>query len=69
MSATTTYVVEGMTCGHCVAAVTKEIEAIVGVDHVEVSLDAGRATVTGAVPAEAVLAAVVEAGYTARAEP
>ena len=69
MSATTTYVVEGMTCGHCVAAVTKEIQAIDGVEHVDVSLDAGRATVTGVATADAVLAAVQEAGYTARPEP
>jgi copper chaperone len=69
VSATATYVVTGMTCGHCVAAVTKEIEALPGVEQVEVSLDAGRAVVTGDVADDAVQAAVEEAGYTARRDP
>lgn len=63
---TATYLVTGMTCGHCVAAVTKEIEAIVGVEHVEVQLDPGQAIVTGEVSEDAVRAAVEEAGYEAR---
>ena len=69
MSASATYVVTGMTCGHCVAAVTKEIEALDGVESVQVSLDSARAVVTGAVTDDAVLAAVEEAGYTARRDP
>lgn len=63
---TATYVVTGMTCGHCVAAVTKEIEGIPGVEHVEVSLDSALAVVTGPATETDVMAAVAEAGYSAR---
>jgi copper chaperone CopZ len=66
---TTTYEVSGMTCGHCVAAVSKELEAIPGVTAVDVSLDAGTASVAGEVDDAAVLAAVAEAGYEAARRP
>ena len=62
---TTTYDVTGMTCGHCVAAVTKELEALPEVTSVEVSLEDGTAVVGGSVDIGAVLAAVAEAGYEA----
>ena len=46
-STTTTYSVTGMTCGHCVAAVTEEISKLPGVQDVAVDLDpAGASTVT-----------------------
>ena len=63
--ATATYTVGGMTCGHCVNAVTTELSAIDGVTDVKVDLDTGRATVTskGPVDRDAVAAAVDEAGY------
>ncbi|MFP5334156.1 MAG: heavy-metal-associated domain-containing protein [Actinomycetes bacterium] len=65
---TTTYDVQGMTCGHCVASVTEELTALEGVTAVDVDLDAGgtsKVTVTseGPLDAEAVRAAVDEAGY------
>jgi len=60
---TTIYDVKGMTCGHCVRSVTEEITGVEGVSAVEVDLEAGTAVVTGDVAAEAVKAAVVEAGY------
>ena len=68
MTTTASYIVSGMTCGHCVAAVTREITALDGVSAVEIDLVPGgdsRVTVTGtAAPAEvAVRAAVREAGY------
>ncbi|WP_193608674.1 heavy-metal-associated domain-containing protein [Nocardioides lijunqiniae] len=65
MSHTTTYDVTGMTCGHCAASVTEEIEEIAGVERVEVSHEAGTAVVTSAEPLDraAVAAAVAEAGY------
>ena len=59
----TTYDVQGMTCGHCVRSVTEEIEAIDGVTSVDVSLEAGTAVVDGDADPEAVRAAVTEAGY------
>jgi len=63
---TTVWTVEGMTCAHCVKAVTEEVSAIVGVTDVAVDLDSGRVTVTAdADPSpETVAAAVDEAGYT-----
>ncbi|GIJ32511.1 heavy-metal-associated domain-containing protein [Verrucosispora sp. WMMD703] len=61
----TTYQVQGMTCGHCVNAVSTEIGAIEGVKDVQVDLAAGRVTVTSDQPLsdDAVRAAVDEAGY------
>jgi copper chaperone len=62
-----TYQVTGMTCEHCVRAVTEEIEAIAGVSGVDVDLASGRVTVTADGTAEVsepqVRDAVVEAGY------
>jgi copper ion binding protein len=65
MAVTTVYTVAGMTCGHCVAAVTDEVSKLAGVSDVGVDLDTGRVTVTSGEPlAEAdVRAAVDEAGY------
>ncbi|WP_018731537.1 heavy-metal-associated domain-containing protein [Salinispora oceanensis] len=62
---TTTYQVQGMTCGHCVAAVSAEVGELPGVEQVEVDLAAGRLTVTSQHPmkVETVRAAVDEAGY------
>ncbi len=61
--------VEGMTCGHCQAAVERSISAIPGVEHVEVDLEGGaaHATVNADVATELLVAAVQTAGYTARA--
>ncbi|ADL49100.1 heavy-metal-associated domain-containing protein [Micromonospora aurantiaca] len=60
-----TYTVTGMTCGHCVKAVTEELSALPGVDEVRIDLTSGTATVTSAapLPVESVRAAVDEAGY------
>ncbi|MFW3169624.1 heavy-metal-associated domain-containing protein [Geodermatophilus sp. CPCC 206100] len=62
---TATYTVVGMTCGHCVSAVTEEVSAIPGVTGVDVDLATGGLTVTGTDPVDggAVRAAVEEAGY------
>jgi copper chaperone len=57
------YRVEGMSCGHCRAAVIEEISAIAGVESVEVSLESGRAEVRGTFTDEQIRAAVEEAGY------
>ena len=62
---TATYTVTGMTCDHCVRAVTAEVQKIGGVTGVEVELDSGRVTVTSDAPIgdEQIRAAVDEAGY------
>jgi len=69
MSTTTTYSVSGMSCGHCVAAVTEEVGGIDGVSDVEVDLVAGgvsRVTVTSAAPltVQGLRRAIDEAGYS-----
>jgi copper chaperone len=65
MSTTKTYTVSGMTCGHCVASVTEEVEEIPGVENVEVVLETGSLTITSSDPIDpaAVQAAVEDAGY------
>lgn len=62
---TTTFNVTGMTCGHCVQAVTTELKKIDGVEDVAVDLDTGAVTVTSATELsdDTVRAAVDEAGY------
>jgi copper chaperone len=61
---TRTYHVPGVSCEHCVAAITEEVGQVAGVASVEVALDAKRVTVHGApVDDAAVLAAIDEAGY------
>ena len=63
---TTTYKVEGMTCGHCVGAVTTEVSVLPEVSEVQVDLTQGLVTVHSGAPLgiDAVRAAVDEAGYT-----
>ena len=65
MSTTHTYRVTGMTCGHCVAAVTREVESLEPVTDVRVELESGDVTVTSERPLtdEEIVAAVDEAGY------
>jgi copper chaperone len=62
---TSSYTVVGMTCGHCVSAVTEEVSQVAGVTGVDVDLASGGLTVTSeaAVDDTAVRAAVEEAGY------
>jgi copper chaperone len=57
--------ITGMTCGHCVAAVKKALEAVDGVAHAEVELSSGRARVEGNAQPEALIQAVVREGYQA----
>jgi copper chaperone CopZ len=61
-----TYIVSGMTCGHCVQAVRTEVAAVAGVTGVDVDLDTKEVVVHGeAVDDAAVRAAIEEAGYEA----
>ncbi|MDN5857467.1 MAG: cation transporter [Pseudonocardia sp.] len=61
---TTTVTVQGMTCGHCVRAVTSEISALPGVCDVGVDLAAATVTVTStaALDRAALATAVYDAG-------
>jgi copper chaperone len=59
-----TFSVPGVSCGHCRAAITAEVEQVAGVDGVVVDLDARRVTVFGVgVDDAAVRAAIDDAGY------
>ena len=66
MMTTTTYTVTGMTCDHCVAAVTAELSSLPGVHQVRVELSSGSVTVDSdnLLSVDAVREAVDEAGYT-----
>jgi len=64
----TTISVSGMTCGHCVSSVSEELEALAGVEKVDVDLNAGgvsTVTITSAGPLSfaEIGEAVAEAGY------
>ena len=65
MATTSTFQVQGMSCGHCVSSVRSEVSAIGGVTAVEVDLASGQVNVTSDTPIDpdAVTAAVEEAGY------
>ena len=68
--ATTTLKVDGMTCGHCVQAVTKALKGTEGVSDAQVDLQAGRAQVEydeSRTEPRALAKAVTEEGYTAEA--
>ena len=62
---TSSYTVNGMTCEHCVRAVSSEVGQVPGVNGVSVDLASGRVTVTSEGPVDdaAIGAAVDEAGY------
>jgi copper chaperone CopZ len=61
-----TYTVSGMSCGHCKAAVTEEVEQVSGVEGVDVDLDTKLVVVRGEnLSDDAVRAAIREAGYEA----
>jgi copper chaperone CopZ len=62
---TDTYLVQGMTCGHCSTAVTAELEQLPGVRRVVIELGSGQVKVTSETELDrsAVQAAVAAAGY------
>jgi copper chaperone len=61
----TVIMVKGMTCGHCVSAVQKEISGLPGVSGVDVDLGTGTVRITAdPLPSEAALRAAIDtAGY------
>ncbi|MGX9889160.1 heavy-metal-associated domain-containing protein [Streptomyces sp. NPDC002276] len=64
-SVTTVFKVSGMSCGHCEGSVSGEISELPGVSSVKAVASTGEVTVTSTAPldAEAVRAAVDEAGF------
>jgi copper chaperone len=59
--------VEGMTCGHCVQAVTKAINAVDPGAEVHVDLAGKTVEATTSAPAAALSKVIEEAGYTVSA--
>lgn len=64
----TTLTVAGMTCDHCVRAVSSEVMGVPGVSAVDVDLESGAVTVSsdGVIDEGLLKAAVEEAGYEVR---
>jgi copper chaperone CopZ len=61
----TTINVSGMTCGHCVSAVTMELSLLPSVTEVEVNLESGQVIITSdaALDQAQLVTAIDEAGY------
>jgi copper chaperone len=59
-----TYIVDGMSYGHCRTAVQESVNAVEGVDRADVDLESGHLEVHGGrIEDAAIEAAVREAGY------
>jgi copper chaperone CopZ len=66
MIETREYTVLGMSCAHCVSAVSDEVGSVDGVDSVEINLDTKVILVRGeSLDDAAIRAAIDEAGYEA----
>ena len=57
--------VEGMSCDHCVSAITAAVQPLPGVTRVDVDLAAGTVTVSGTPDRTGVTAAIEDCGYEA----
>ncbi len=66
MSNKTTFTVEGMTCGHCEAAVVKAVKTLPGVKEATASFEQNRVIITheNDLHEEDVKQKIAEAGYT-----
>ncbi|WP_426206035.1 heavy-metal-associated domain-containing protein [Pseudomonas sp. TWP3-1] len=58
--------VEGMSCGHCVKAVTQAVQSLDPAASVRVDLAAKEVGVESALSAEQVIAAISEEGYNVK---
>ena len=58
--------VEGMSCGHCIRAITRAIHTLDPDARVDVDLAQGVVTVEGQLLADAVADAIAREGYTVR---
>ncbi len=61
------FTVDGMTCGHCVRAITRAVQALAPAARVDVDLDAKTVAVDADLPEERVAAAIAAEGYTVTA--
>lgn len=60
---------QGMSCGHCVRAITQALQALDAAARVEVDLSSSEVHVDSVLSAEEVLAALGEEGYEASLVP
>ena len=63
MTTTATYSVSGMSCDHCVQAITTEVGKLADVESVSVDLSTKLVTVVGEADPASVTAAIDEAGF------
>ncbi|CAJ0813384.1 MULTISPECIES: heavy-metal-associated domain-containing protein [Ralstonia] len=63
----TTFSVEGMSCGHCVSAVTRAVQQVDAAASVQVDLSTQTVAVTSGAATDAVKAAIEQAGYPVKA--
>ena len=64
---TTTFQVQGMTCGHCERAVTQAVQHIDPNAQVHINRDSGQVDVDSTAPRETLADAIAEEGYTVAA--
>lgn len=62
-----TLTIDGMTCGHCVQAVTKALSDVPGIAVRSIELGSAQITATDGITVARAVAALDEAGYTVRA--
>ena len=67
MATTTTFQVQGMTCGHCERAVTQAVQQVDPNAQVRIDRASGKVDVDSTAPREALAAAIAEEGYTVAA--
>lgn len=60
--------ITGMTCEHCVRAVTKAVKSVPGVTDAEVTLPPGSAVVHGEMALADLISAVTSEGYAAEVQ-
>jgi copper chaperone len=60
----TEFEVQGMSCQHCVMAITRSIQEVDSSAKVRVDLEQGKVLVESAVRNDAIQAAIDDAGYT-----
>jgi copper chaperone len=56
--------VQGMTCGHCVKAVTQAVQLLDSAAAVSVELDSGKVVINSDVPRERLVEAIRDEGYS-----
>lgn len=61
--------IDGMSCGHCVARVTKTLAKVNGISVEQVDIGSARVAVVEPAGQAAAIAALLDAGYEARVEP